>query len=74
MAEPMGKEEDGAKFDAEPSTDTDASGLSDFDRDLIANPEKYKKLWGDKARAEHPEMTEEQHEASWQQLAHQFGL
>ena len=43
-------------------------------RDIIDNTEKYKKKWDAKARKDYPEMTEEQLQASWDQLAHQFGL
>jgi hypothetical protein len=42
--------------------------------DIIANPEKYKKLTHEKARRECPWMTEEQLEASWQFVVQQFGL
>jgi hypothetical protein len=42
--------------------------------DIMANPEKYKKSWTDKARAENPQMTEEQLEWSWRQLCQQLGL
>jgi hypothetical protein len=52
---------------------TDAERAA-FDADLIADPQKYKKLWGDKARAENPQMTEHQLDMSWRQLCHQFGL
>jgi hypothetical protein len=55
--------------------ENDAKAKRDaFFDDLLANPEKYKKKWGDEARAENPEMTDEQIEASWDQLADQFGL
>jgi hypothetical protein len=45
-----------------------------FFADLKANPDKYRKEWDDEARKEHPDMTEEQLQASWDQLADQFGL
>jgi len=45
-----------------------------FIEDILANPQKYKDKWTERARLEAPQMTEEQLEASWQQMAEQFGL
>jgi hypothetical protein len=42
--------------------------------DIIANPETYKQLTYEAARREHPEMTEEQHEAEWQYVKQLLGL
>jgi hypothetical protein len=46
----------------------------EFVANLLADPDKYRKDWDAKARAENPHMTQEQLDASWEQLAHQFGL
>jgi hypothetical protein len=45
-----------------------------FVADLIAQPEKYRREWGEQARRENPQMTDEQIEAAWDQLAEQMGL
>jgi len=45
-----------------------------FCADILADPEKYHRLWGDEARRLRPDMTDEQHENAWQQLVEQFGL
>jgi hypothetical protein len=45
-----------------------------FFEDLLENTQKYKDRWTAQARLEEPQMTEEQHERSWQQMAEQFGL
>jgi hypothetical protein len=42
--------------------------------DMIANPEKWRKKSEAAARREHPEMTREQMDASWDQVKHQLGL
>jgi hypothetical protein len=42
--------------------------------DMIANPEKYKRLAFERARRECPWMTEEQHENEWQYAAQLMGL
>jgi hypothetical protein len=43
-------------------------------RDLLAYPEEFKRKSDEEARKEHPEMTEEQLRASWDVVAHLFGL
>jgi len=43
-------------------------------RDLLAYPEEFKRKSDETARKEHPEMTEEQLQASWDVAAHLFGL
>jgi hypothetical protein len=45
-----------------------------FFDDLPENPQKYKEQWTAQARLEAPQMTEEQLEWAWRQMAHQFGL
>jgi hypothetical protein len=42
--------------------------------DMLANTQKYKDRWTARARREEPQMSEEQLEWSWRQVAHQFGL
>jgi hypothetical protein len=42
--------------------------------DIVENPEKYKKLWDEKARRDNPHLTQSQLDASWEQIAQQFGL
>ena len=41
---------------------------------LLSNPEKYRKQWDAEARREQTDLTEEQLDQSWKQLADQFGL
>jgi hypothetical protein len=43
-------------------------------RDLLAYPEEFKRKSDEEALKEHPEMTEEQLLASWDVVAHLFGL
>jgi hypothetical protein len=48
--------------------------LSEAVDDILADPEKYRKAWDEKARRENPHLTQEQLDASWDQLAQQMGL
>lgn len=43
-------------------------------RELIEDPESFRKKWDAKARLENPAMTDAQLQASWDQLVAQFGL
>ena len=45
-----------------------------FFEDLLENTQKYKDKWTEQARLDAPQMTEEQLESSWRQMAEQFGL
>lgn len=45
-----------------------------FIREIISNPKKYKEKWDAEIRAKNPDMTEEQIQKSWAQLANQFDL
>lgn len=42
--------------------------------DMIADPEKFKRETKAQALKDNPKLTDEQLEASWRQVAHQFGL
>jgi hypothetical protein len=42
--------------------------------ELVADPEKFRRQWDEEAKRENPDMTQEQLDAAWQQLAQQFGL
>lgn len=42
--------------------------------DIIANPEKYRKKWDEETRKTHPDMTEEQRAAAWEEVAQRMGL
>jgi hypothetical protein len=45
-----------------------------FIEDLLENTQKYKDQWTAEARLKEPQMTEEQLEWSWEQMAEQLGL
>jgi hypothetical protein len=41
---------------------------------ILADPEAFRKKLEAEARAENPSMTQEQLDAAWEQVAHQFGI
>jgi hypothetical protein len=43
-------------------------------QDILDNPGAYREQWCDEARRENPDLTDEQVDAAWQQVQHQFGL
>jgi hypothetical protein len=56
------------------TTDSARADRDTFIRRLIEDPERFRLEWDAKARAENPALTDEQLQASWDQLADQFGL
>lgn len=48
--------------------------IDDFIAEYEKDPAAVRKRLDDEARKKHPEMTEKQLEASWAQVADQFGL
>ena len=53
---------------------TAAKDRAAFVAAFLADPDKYRREWDAKARADKPDITDAQLEAGWQQLAHQLGL
>ena len=56
---------------------TDKAKLKAMDDAIAAitkDPAKFKKQWREEAKAEKPELTEEQLDAAWEVVATQFGL
>jgi hypothetical protein len=54
--------------------ETAAEKRKKFIEEFLADPDAFKKRWDEETRREYPEMTEEQLQGSWDQMAHQLGL
>jgi hypothetical protein len=52
----------------------DKAKRSTFIAEFLADPDKFRRDWDEKARAEKPDITDEQLKAGWAQLEHQLGL
>jgi hypothetical protein len=50
------------------------ANLSKAVDEILADPEAFRKECDERARAENPHLTQEQLDASWAQVAEQFGL
>jgi hypothetical protein len=48
--------------------------IDEVTRAILSDLESFKKKWDERARKDHPEMTDEQLRAAWDQIVHQFGF
>jgi hypothetical protein len=56
------------------TTETASEKRKKFIKEFLSDPAAFKKKWDEETRKEYPDMTDEQLQGSWDQMAHQLGL